>query len=85
MTMMETGAAIGRHHTCNEVTMLSPHELAALLLLRDLPEQFGLDQAELDALLEHQLVAVEKRPTGQERFHLTRDGHSVIQAVTRQS
>ena len=66
-----------------EVTMLSPHELATLLLLRDLPNQFGLDQAELDALLEHQLVALERLPTGQQRFHLTRDGQSVIQAVTR--
>ena len=63
--------------------MLSPHELAALLLLRDPPDQFGLDQAELDALLEHQLVALEKLPTGQQRVRLTRDGHSVIQAVIR--
>ncbi|SAL82420.1 hypothetical protein AWB74_06265 [Caballeronia arvi] len=63
--------------------MLSPHELATLLLLRDLPDPFGLDQAEVDALLEHQLVALEKLPTGQQRFHLTRDGHSVIQAITR--
>ena len=63
--------------------MLSPHELAALLLLRNLPDQFGPDQAEVDALLEYQLVALEKLPTGQQRFHLTRDGHSVIRAVTR--
>ncbi|KAI3600629.1 hypothetical protein D8I24_4387 [Cupriavidus necator H850] len=39
--------------------MLSPHEIAALLLLGDAPDIHDLDPEQLDALLEHKLVTME--------------------------
>ncbi|WP_213309060.1 hypothetical protein [Paraburkholderia sacchari] len=63
--------------------MLSPHEFATLMLVKDAPGQLGLDRADLDMLLEHQLVALETLPSGQQRPQITRDGVSVLNAVTR--
>ncbi|MEX3901101.1 MULTISPECIES: hypothetical protein [Paraburkholderia] len=63
--------------------MLSPHEFATLMLVKDAPDQLGLDRADLDILLEHQLVALETLPSGQQRPLITRDGVSVLKAVTR--
>jgi hypothetical protein len=63
--------------------MLSPHEFATLMLVKNTPEQLGLDHAELDILLEHQLVALETLPAGQQRPKITSDGVSVLKAVTR--
>ncbi|MFL9860539.1 hypothetical protein PQR72_33205 [Paraburkholderia madseniana] len=45
--------------------MLSPHEFATLMLVRQTPEQVELGRAERDALLERQLIALEiSRPDG---------------------
>ena len=63
--------------------MLSPHELAALMLLRDTPDQTNLDHADLEALLEHQLVILEKHTSGQRRPFITVNGHSVLEAAVR--
>ncbi|CAB3796205.1 hypothetical protein LMG28614_04319 [Paraburkholderia ultramafica] len=63
--------------------MLSPHEFATLMLVKNAPDQLGLDRAELDILLEHQLVALETLPSGQQRPQITSDGVSVLKAVTR--
>jgi len=63
--------------------MLSPHEFATLLLVKDSPDQIELGRAELDTLLERQLVAVEKLEGGRQRPHLTNDGDSVLRAVAR--
>jgi hypothetical protein len=63
--------------------MLSPHEFATLLLVKDSPDQIELGRAELDTLLERQLVAVEKLECGRQRPHLTNDGDSVLRAVAR--
>ncbi|MBB5501273.1 MULTISPECIES: hypothetical protein [unclassified Paraburkholderia] len=63
--------------------MLSPHEFATLMLVKDAPGQLGLDRSDLDILLEHQLVALETLPSGQQRPHITSDGVSVLKAVTR--
>ena len=46
--------------------MLGPRELAALMLVKDAPGHLGLDRADLDMLLEHQLVALETLPSGQQ-------------------
>ena len=62
--------------------MLSPHEIATLMLVRDAP-QFELDCAELEALLERQLVAFEKLASGERCFYLTHDGDAVLHAFTR--
>ncbi|MGF6970690.1 hypothetical protein OKW43_007785 [Paraburkholderia sp. WC7.3g] len=63
--------------------MLSPHEFATLMLVKDAPDQIDLNRTELDTLLERQLVALEQLASGRQRPHLTRDGDSVLQAVAR--
>ena len=61
--------------------MLSPHEFATLLLVKDAPDQLQMDRAELDALLERQLVTLERIASGNKRPQLTTD--SLLQAVAR--
>jgi hypothetical protein len=61
--------------------MLSPHEFATLMLVRAAPDQIDPGRGELDTLLEHQLVALERPAPGQQRLRLTRDGDAVLQAV----
>ncbi len=63
--------------------MLSPHEFATLLLIKSAPEQVDLERTELDALLEHQLVSLEKLAGGHARPALTASGHSVLDAAAR--
>jgi hypothetical protein len=63
--------------------MLSPHEFATLMLVKDAPEQIDLNREELDVLLERQLVALEQLATGAQRPRLTRDGDSMLRAITR--
>jgi hypothetical protein len=62
--------------------MLSPHEFATLMLIKAAPEQIDLNREELDTLLERQLVALEQLASGDQRPRLTRDGDSVLRAVT---
>jgi hypothetical protein len=61
--------------------MLSPHEFATLLLLKDAPDQLQLDRAELDTLLERQLVTLERIASGNKRPQLITD--SLLQAFAR--
>jgi hypothetical protein len=63
--------------------MLSPHEFATLILLRDAPDQIEADRAELSALLEHRLVALEQAERGTPRPRITQNGHSVLEAFSR--
>ncbi|AUT75905.1 hypothetical protein PPGU19_091180 (plasmid) [Paraburkholderia sp. PGU19] len=63
--------------------MLSPHEFATLMLVKAAPDQIDLNREALDTLLEQQLVALEQLASGGQRFRLTRDGDSVLQAVAR--
>jgi hypothetical protein len=63
--------------------MLSPHEFAALMLVKDTPDQIELDRAELGTLLEHQLIALERLASGGQRPCITRDGYSVLDACSR--
>jgi hypothetical protein len=62
--------------------MLSPHEFATLMLVKSAPDQIELDRAELDTLLERQLVALEQLACGTQRLRLTRNGDSLLQAVS---
>jgi hypothetical protein len=48
-----------------------------------LDDQIDLDGAELDTLLERQLVALEQLAAGHQRPRLTGDGDSVLQTVAR--
>lgn len=63
--------------------MLSPHEFATLMLVKAAPDQIDLDREELDTLLERQLIALDQFASGHQRPRVTRDGDSVLQAVTR--
>jgi hypothetical protein len=64
--------------------MLSPHEFATLMLVKDSPDQIDLAREDLDALLERQLVALEQLASGRHRPRLTDDGDSLLQAMTRE-
>ncbi|MFL9861074.1 hypothetical protein PQR72_35940 [Paraburkholderia madseniana] len=63
--------------------MLSPHEFATLMLLKDSAEQIDLDRADLEALLERQLVTLEKLASGEQRPLVTINGHSLLRAAAR--
>ena len=63
--------------------MLSPHEFATLLLVKDAPNQVDMDRDELNALLERQLVALEDLDSGRQQWHITASGDSALKAITR--
>jgi hypothetical protein len=63
--------------------MLSPHEFATLMLVRDAPDEIQVDRAELSTLLERQLVALERAERGESRPRITQDGYSVLEACSR--
>ena len=61
--------------------MISPHEFATLMLVRQAPDQLDMDRAELDALLERQLVMLEHCGDGARRAYLTGKGRTVLDAL----
>ncbi|MBB5414929.1 hypothetical protein QF000_002110 [Paraburkholderia atlantica] len=63
--------------------MLSPHEVATLLLLKDAPERIDSDRAELGALRELQLIANEPADSGFRLPHVTPRGDAVLRAFAR--
>lgn len=64
--------------------MLSPHEIAALLLLGDAQEIHDLEPEHLDSLLVHKLVTLEHgHDTGNAYPRLTSQGHSMLETVRR--
>jgi hypothetical protein len=66
-----------------ERTMLSPHEFATLLLVKDAPNQVDMDREELNALLERQLVALEDLASGRQQWRITASGDSALKAIER--
>jgi hypothetical protein len=62
--------------------MLSPHEFATLMLVKDSAEQIA-DRDELDALLERQLVAMEQLAGGAVLPRVTQDGDSPLRTLAR--
>jgi hypothetical protein len=68
-----------------ETTMLSPHEFATLLLVKDSPTQVDMNRDELDALLERQLVELERLVSGQQRLRVTATGDHALKAIKRLS
>ncbi|ASV98184.1 hypothetical protein GNZ12_01370 [Paraburkholderia sp. 1N] len=66
-----------------ERTMLSPHEFATLLLVKDAPNQVDMEREELDALLERQLVQLERLASGNEQWRVTETGDSALRAIKR--
>jgi hypothetical protein len=63
--------------------MLSPHEFATLMLIKDAPDQIELDRAELGTLVERQLISLENLTSGRPRPRVTNDGDSILKAVGR--
>ncbi|WP_118180942.1 hypothetical protein [Paraburkholderia phosphatilytica] len=63
--------------------MLSPHEFATLMLVKDAPDQAEMERDELDALLERQLVHLERLATGLEQWSVTEIGQSALRAIKR--
>ncbi|RDK06754.1 hypothetical protein [Cupriavidus lacunae] len=64
--------------------MLSPHEIAALLLLGDAQEIDDLEPEQLDTLLAHKLVTLEHGHASDHAYpRLTSQGHSMLEAVRR--
>ena len=61
--------------------MLSPHEFATLMLVKDAPDQVELNRADLDVLLESQLVRLQRLASGHQRAEITVNGHSLLKAV----
>jgi len=68
-----------------ETTMLSPHEFATLLLVKDAPQQVEMNRDELDALLERQLVLLERLASGAQLLKLTEIGQRAVKAMRRAS
>ncbi|WDD90964.1 hypothetical protein Bsp3421_000852 [Burkholderia sp. FERM BP-3421] len=60
--------------------MLSPHEVAALILIHQAPAEISNDRDEVRVLLERRLVSVE-RGSGAPAPVLTRDGLSLLRCV----
>ena len=64
--------------------MLSPHEIAALLLLGDAQEIDDIEPERLNSLLSHKLVTLEHgHDTSNAYPRLTKHGYSVLEAVRR--
>lgn len=65
------------------MNMLSPHELATLMLVRSAPDQIDTTRVELDTLLDCQLIAVERRVDGWDRPTVTPAGAHLLEAAAR--
>ncbi|CAN7728269.1 hypothetical protein [Paraburkholderia hospita] len=62
--------------------MLSAHEFATLMLVKDSADQIA-DREELGTLLERQLVAMERLAGGGVRPRITQYGDSLLRTLVR--
>ena len=53
------------------------------MLLKDAPDLIGLDGADLEALLDRQLVTLEQLASGQQRPLISNDGNLLLKAAAR--
>jgi hypothetical protein len=63
--------------------MLSPHELATLMVVRSAPDQIDMTRIELETLLDCQLISLESRMGEWRRPTLTPAGEHVLEAAAR--
>ncbi|MEX3962816.1 hypothetical protein AB4Y42_11455 [Paraburkholderia sp. EG286B] len=63
--------------------MLSPHELATLMLVKDAPERMEMGRLELGALRELELIALELPDAGLPMPRVTPRGDAVLRAIAR--
>jgi len=63
-----------------ESTVLSPHEFAVLLLVNEGTEAADLDRADVEALIEHKLVTLERRGPDHCYARVTLQGYVFLKA-----
>jgi hypothetical protein len=63
--------------------LLSPHEIATLMLIRSAPGQIDMTRAELDTLLASQFVSLETAAIEGRRLALTPAGEHLLDAAAR--
>lgn len=63
--------------------MLSPHEIATLMLIKDAPGRIESARAELHSLLDLELVVMECCAAGCPRPRVTPLGDAILQAIAR--
>lgn len=61
--------------------MLSPHEIATLVLMCGDTKPRDLDAADVEALLVHQLIALEHLSSGASEPHVTLQGHALLKSL----
>lgn len=61
--------------------MLSAHELATLLLIKDSPERIGVDRSELGALRALDLVEIESPEAARPVARITDRGAFMLRAI----
>jgi len=62
--------------------MLSPHELATLMLVGSAPDQIDMTRTELDTLLDCELISLDPR-AGRQRPALTPAGVHLLEVAAR--
>ncbi len=63
--------------------MLSPHEIAALIVLGNSDQDRKLDPADVGALVVRELVRLESSAIGCRRMRVTSEGQRVLHAFAR--
>ena len=63
--------------------MLSPHELATLMLVKDAPDRMEANRLELGALRELELIEIEPPESGLPMPRVTPRGDAVLRAIAR--
>ena len=63
--------------------MLSPHEIATLMLIKDAPCRIEPGRAELHSLLNLELAVMESSATGFVHPRVTPRGETILQAIAR--
>jgi hypothetical protein len=63
--------------------MLSPHEFAALMVIKYGSEDVAPDCAEIDALRRLQLVTLKCDTSGAKRLLVTDNGHRILRAAAQ--
>ncbi|CAG9179616.1 hypothetical protein LMG23992_04020 [Cupriavidus laharis] len=63
--------------------MLSPHEIAALMVLSDAEASCELDPFDIGALVERQLVRFEAATPRQSQIQVTGKGRQFLEAISR--
>jgi hypothetical protein len=58
--------------------MLSPHEISTLMLVQDRPDQVDVQRTEVDSLLAHQLIILERTGEGLPRLMISTQGQRLL-------